>query len=374
MSLRDLTDRTAVFKAMEEYDGIGAAAFLRKYGFGEAKSYFLEHEGKRYDSKAIVGAAHAYQTGTPLNARHFSGGVATVLKKLMSLGFSVTSREDNAGKPWSDEEVKHTVSDYFEMLRLELRGRRPNKTEHRINLLPHLNKRSDAAVELKHQNISAILDELGLPFIRGYKPRHNYQHSLALAVDGFLADHPDFFTALAPESEPSAASPTQLPLTKELIRVDAPAHRTAVDTRAPRAFKPRQRDFAQIDAQCRELGKVGEELVVSFEKQRLTKLGRGDLAAKVEWVSRTQGDGAGNDIASFQENGEPLFIEVKTTNCGKDFPFILTDREVEFARRKSANYCLYRIFDCAKVAKFFTIPAPLEKNLTLKPKTFEASF
>jgi hypothetical protein len=30
MSLRDLTDRTAVLKAMEEYDRIGAAAFLRK--------------------------------------------------------------------------------------------------------------------------------------------------------------------------------------------------------------------------------------------------------------------------------------------------------------------------------------------------------
>jgi hypothetical protein len=44
-----------------EYDSLGGAAFMSKYGFGRARSYFLEIDGKRYDSKAIMGAAHGYQ-------------------------------------------------------------------------------------------------------------------------------------------------------------------------------------------------------------------------------------------------------------------------------------------------------------------------
>jgi hypothetical protein len=374
MSLRNLTDRAAVLQAIEEYDRMGVAAFLRKYGFGEAKSYFLEHEGKRYDSKAIVGAAHAYQTGAPLGARQFSGGVATVVKRLKLLGFAVTSGKDSAGKPWSDAEVKQTVSDYFVMLRLELLGRPYSKSEHRIHLLPSLNSRSEAAVELKHQNISAILDELGLPFIRGYKPRRNYQHSLALAIEAFLDANPDFFAALASESQPPVASPTQLPLTKKPYMVAPPTPRLAVGSPAPRAFKARQRDFAEEDAKNRKLGQAGEEFIFAFEKQQLIERGRSDLAAKVEWVSKTQGDGAGYDIASFQESGDPLFIEVKTTNCGKEFPFILTDREIEFASRNAVNYRLYRLFDFARLPKLFIISSPFEKNLNLKAKTFEASF
>ena len=39
----------------------GRHAFLARYGFGPAKEWVLVHGGKRYDSKAIVGAAHGFQ-------------------------------------------------------------------------------------------------------------------------------------------------------------------------------------------------------------------------------------------------------------------------------------------------------------------------
>ena len=61
MSLGDLTDRQVVESTIEEFDRIGRDAFLAKYGFGPARSYFLLHRGFRYDSKAIAGAAHGYQ-------------------------------------------------------------------------------------------------------------------------------------------------------------------------------------------------------------------------------------------------------------------------------------------------------------------------
>jgi hypothetical protein len=46
------------------------------------------------------------------------------------------------------------------MLTLELAGQRYNKSAHRRELLQKLNGRSNGAVELKHQNISAVLLDL----------------------------------------------------------------------------------------------------------------------------------------------------------------------------------------------------------------------
>lgn len=90
MALAELTDPNAVLAAVREFDSLGREAFLSKYGFGPARDYFLEHNGRQYDSKAIVGSAHGHQTGTPLRAGEFSGGDATVAARLAALGFTVT--------------------------------------------------------------------------------------------------------------------------------------------------------------------------------------------------------------------------------------------------------------------------------------------
>jgi hypothetical protein len=91
MALRDITSRQAILDAVAEYDRIGQVAFLKRYGFGRAREFFLAFGGREYDSKAIVGAAHGYQFPNegPLSARAFSGGEATVQPLLESLGFTV---------------------------------------------------------------------------------------------------------------------------------------------------------------------------------------------------------------------------------------------------------------------------------------------
>jgi hypothetical protein len=91
MSFADLSSRAAVLKAIAEFDERGRDAFLAKYHFGPARQYFLEHDGKLYDSKAIVGVAHGYQFPSkgPLSSEDFSGGAHTVQAKLESLDFSV---------------------------------------------------------------------------------------------------------------------------------------------------------------------------------------------------------------------------------------------------------------------------------------------
>jgi putative restriction endonuclease len=91
--LTDLTDPDAVRSAMAEFDEIGREAFLTKYGFRPARSFFVIHNGTRYDSKAIVGAAYGYQHPQrgPMAGRDFIGGDATVRPKLEALGFLVVS-------------------------------------------------------------------------------------------------------------------------------------------------------------------------------------------------------------------------------------------------------------------------------------------
>jgi 5-methylcytosine-specific restriction enzyme A len=62
MALSDLTV-DAVLRAMAEFRELGREVFLERYGFGEARSYFVLEDGARYDSKAIAGAAHGFLRG-----------------------------------------------------------------------------------------------------------------------------------------------------------------------------------------------------------------------------------------------------------------------------------------------------------------------
>ncbi|SRR5581483_401841 len=63
MALRGIT-RDQVLAAIDEYDALGQDGFLAKYGFDRSRSYLLVHDGKAYDSKAIVGAAHGVDPET----------------------------------------------------------------------------------------------------------------------------------------------------------------------------------------------------------------------------------------------------------------------------------------------------------------------
>lgn len=92
MSVNLLTSREAVLQALREWDDLGRDEFLRKYGYGSAKSYFVQHDGKAYDSKAIAGVALGKQFPErgALRNNEFSGG-EVVKQKLESLGFEFLS-------------------------------------------------------------------------------------------------------------------------------------------------------------------------------------------------------------------------------------------------------------------------------------------
>jgi len=99
-SLKGLT-REAVDATLDEFDAIGRRAFLERYHFGEAKGLYLVRDGKRYDSKAIVGAAMARVPGRrALEYSDFTGGVASVVRVLESLGYEVVDERPTRNPPW----------------------------------------------------------------------------------------------------------------------------------------------------------------------------------------------------------------------------------------------------------------------------------
>lgn len=95
--MSDITAR-AVRQAMGEFDQIGRARFLKRYGIGPAKTKFIIVANRRYDLKAIVAAAHAYirPGGSVLTANDFVSGDKRIARLLLDLGFEITDNDELA--------------------------------------------------------------------------------------------------------------------------------------------------------------------------------------------------------------------------------------------------------------------------------------
>jgi hypothetical protein len=275
------------------------------------------------------------------------------------------AQEDRFGADWSDDDLDFIIADYFAMLRSELNGLEYNKSAHRRALIPLIG-RTEGSVERKHQNISAVLGELALPTISGYKSLPNFQKSIIEAIDRYLTHNPK---DLKPEQ--SVASFGERPdLFIEPPPVLQPiSHKDEGLTRLVRKFDPVERDFRN-----RSLGKAGEEMIFAFERQHLIAKGRSDLARKVRWVSQEDGDGAGYDIRSYDHKGSERLIEVKTTNGLQMTPFYLTRNELSFSNERPKEFRICRLYDFSKKPKMFELAPPIEKLVRLEPLSFAASF
>jgi hypothetical protein len=274
--------------------------------------------------------------------------------------------EEKIGRPWNDDELDAIVADYFSMLTAEL-SRQPYVKSHHSAVLMEQIGRTHRSVEFKHQNISAVLEEMGLPWIVGYKPKRNYQASIFGAIDRYLSSSGDLVYGQLP--------PTVLAVSDDPgIFVSAPELQPPPDRpwqleRLIRKFDPVERDLRN-----RSLGRAGEEFVLAIEKKRLEKFQRPDLLKKVRWVSAEDGDGAGYDILSFEPDGRDRLIEVKTTNGAARTPFFLSENERQRAAASAESWRLYRVHSFAQKPRIFQIIPPLNEMLHLRPDTWRASF
>jgi hypothetical protein len=266
---------------------------------------------------------------------------------------------------WTGEELDLIISDYFSMRRDEAAGVPFNKAQHN-RLLRSKIDRTEGSIEFKHQNISAVLQLLGIPTIRGYLPAVNYQKAITAAVDRYISQNPG---VLHPERTVSGLAerpglfveppPTLLPISPKREDIE----------RLIRKFDPVERDFRN-----RKLGREGEELVFQFERERLKQRDRPDLAKKIRWISQEDGDGAGYDILSFDEKGKERFLEVKTTVGSDTTPFYITRNELSFSSERPEAFRLCRVFDFSMRPKMFELAPPLENFVHLSPLSYEASF
>lgn len=352
--------------------------------FGQPTGYELVHQGKRYAPKAVIGLACRYSIGRILQPEEFSGGEAPgqanfVLRKL---GFTVVRKgeeaeeEKPAHKDWTEQEVGLIVADYFDMLEAEMLGKPFKKSDHRKALSPKLQGRSDGSIEFKHQNVSGVLVELGLPYIEGYKPRSNYQGILATEVESFLDQHPGFLDKLAsaPTINPEQGKQISAPDLDQII--EDPPEKTLAPANTSKPWlsrKARKIDFAERDAANRHLAKLGEQFVFDIERYRLKAAGRDDLAKRVLWASRDIGDGLGFDILSFDDADDTeRMLEVKTTGLGKFFPFYVTNNEVRCSEDIPNQFHLFRVFDFGREPRLYILHGSLRELCQLDPVLYRA--
>lgn len=256
---------------------------------------------------------------------------------------------------WTDIEVNLIVADYFLMLEKELKGIPYNKSQHRKMLSPLLNGRSEGSIEFKHQNISAALIHLGQLYIKGYKPRWNYQKQLL----------EEKISALLLKQGPSLESTfiefvesptTSIPSISDFSKFieNPPEPQDISEPKIEYTRRPIKINYLQREQNNNSLGEKGEILVLEYERWRLIHEGKESLAEKVEWISKHD-DGAGFDILSKNINGTDRFIEVKTTKLGKDTPIFFSKNEYEFSIAQANNYHLYRLFDFNQNPRMFNV-------------------
>jgi hypothetical protein len=272
---------------------------------------------------------------------------------------------------WSREEVEATVARYLDMLEMELSGRPFVKAEINRALQPLLNQRSPGAIEFKFGNISAVMVDLGKPYVEGYKPYLNYQALLVEVTATQLEARPGLLALIeATATKPAPRAPRPEALAD--IIVPAPVRdRTSVYERPniPRLIVGK--NYLEMEARNQSLGRAGEEFVVEFERQRLWKAGCKQLSDRVEHVAVSEGDGLGYDVHSFDESGRDRLIEVKTTRWGALTPFYVSSNEVAVSEQESAAYHLYRVFRFEQ-PRLFVVSGALREGFQLDPDRFKA--
>lgn len=278
----------------------------------------------------------------------------------------IMADQEKIGKPWSDDELDAIVADYFSMLRAELSRQSYVKSHHSALLMEQIG-RTHRSVEFKHQNISAVLEEMGLPWITGYKPKRNYQASIFAAIDRYLSSDQDIAYSQLPPRVLAVADDAVTFV--DAPKLEAPSDRPWQLERLLKKFDPVERDRHN-----RSLGRAGEEFVLELERKKFTKLERPDLLKKIRWVSAEDGDGAGYDILSFEPDGRELLIEVKTTNGAARTPFFLSENECQRAAASAESWRLYRVHLFAQNPRVFQIAPPLSETLNLRPDVWRASF
>ena len=132
-------------------------------------------------------------------------------------------------------------------------------------------------------------------------------------------------------------------------------------------------NFIEKAISSKKNGEKGELLVVDFEQKKLKALG---INKDVVHVS-LDGDGHGYDLESYNDKGEKIFIEVKTTVGGLNTSFDISSNEVLVSNEKENLYYIYRIFNYDKEknsGEFYIMKGSITTHFNLEATQYKALY
>ncbi len=276
---------------------------------------------------------------------------------------------------WTRVEIDTVIGDYFAMLAQELRGEEHGGRERLGALAERLDCRSEETIELRCRNISAVLLDLGYPYVECYGPAPNYRQPLADAVGARLAADLELERLVAR----TVAAPADPPPVEDVLSRLTPRPGCAEGDAPPPARReaavPPVRNavnYLELETRNTSLSLMGEVFALAYEKARLEEAGCGRLARLVEHVSVTQGDGLGYDILSLEPDGSERFIEVKTTRFGGETPFFVSATELGVSQAKRLAYHTYRVYTYGSNLRLFVLHGDLMSACRMTPVRFAA--
>ncbi|MBB6273555.1 hypothetical protein HDF26_004015 [Pedobacter cryoconitis] len=99
-------------------------------------------------------------------------------------------------------------------------------------------------------------------------------------------------------------------------------------------------DYEAKNRNARILGQIGEKIVLELERTKVKK----KFPDKVDGIKQVK-DSYGFDICSYDDYGNDIMIEVKSTTRSFDEPFYMSRNQKGVSEDNAIKYYIYRIYD-----------------------------
>jgi len=129
---------------------------------------------------------------------------------------------------------------------------------------------------------------------------------------------------------------------------------------------------------AKQIGDAGEKYVFEYEFQKLSKLKLPELANKIVMQSQDLSFFPGYDIQSYDNLGNKIYIEVKSS-ISKSNNFIITRNELNAAKKFGKNYFIYQVTNADSNPIISTVIENLyenieKENITIEPLSYEVKY
>lgn len=129
----------------------------------------------------------------------------------------------------------------------------------------------------------------------------------------------------------------------------------------------------------KKVGDAGEKHVYKYERNKLKNLGMDDLADLIVKQYEDLSYFPGYDIQSFDEEGNKIFIEVKSTKGKNKNFFEISENEINAAKELGDSYYIYQVTSALTDPKISTVISNLysyndQDKVLIQPILYRVSF